>query len=72
MRDLSMTVKEFADHYIAEDTKKIRIIKSFSIQFEGSLEDLYNMVQFRKDVLLNAKVAIVAASDDGYLCLSCC
>lgn len=71
MRDLSMTVKEFVDHYIAKDTKKIRIIKSFSVHFEGNLENLYNIPDFRKDELLNANVCIISASDDGYLCLSC-
>lgn len=71
MRNYNMTVKEFVDHYIPLNFKKIRIIKSMSIQFEGSLEELNSMLHRRKDLMLYTEVDLVTASEDGYLCISC-
>lgn len=65
-----MKVEEFIKGYVTE-TEKIRIIKTYSTQFEGNTEELYRMDQSSKDVLLSAEVSIVAASNDGFLCISC-
>ena len=65
-----MNVIDFIKKYVAT-TEYIRIIKSFSILFEGSVKEFNNMDQFSKNVLLNEEVSIVAASEDGYLCISC-
>lgn len=65
MMNFSLTVKEFADHYIPSNTK-VRVVKACKTLFEGTLEELY---YFGMNVLNNV-VAMVGA-DEGFVCLSC-
>lgn len=62
---LNLTVKQFADHYIPSNTK-VRVVKSFGIIFEGSLDELY----YCGIEILNNVVAMVGA-DENYICLTC-
>lgn len=65
MMNFSLTVKQFADHYIPSNTK-VKVIKSFEILFEGTLEELY----YSGMEILNNVVAMVGA-DEGIICLTC-
>ena len=65
MMNFSLTVKQFADHYIPSNTK-IRVVKACETLFEGTLEELY----YSGMDVLNNVVAIVGA-DEGFVCLSC-
>lgn len=62
---LNLTVRQFADSYIASNTK-IRVVKSFETIFEGTLDELY----YYGAEVLNNIVAMVGADDD-FVCLSC-
>lgn len=65
MKQLNLTVREFANHYIPTIVR-VRIVKYFETIFEGTLEELYNS----DTEILNSIVAMVGA-DNSIVCLNC-
>lgn len=64
---LNMKLSTFVNHFIPGTQNKIKIIKSFEIIFQGSIDELY----YASPNVLNSTVNMVAADGDGYLCISC-
>lgn len=65
MKQLNLTVEEFTFHYIPTFVR-VRIIKDFTVLFEGTLEELYNS----DTEILNSVVAMIGA-DNSIVCLNC-
>lgn len=63
---LNLSVITFATHYIPQGTM-VAVVKNSERVFEGTLNELF----YSPDEVRNFIVAMVSASPDGYLCLSC-
>lgn len=66
MKNLSLTVYEFAKQYIHDKTK-VRILKSEEVIFEGTIEELY----FTANPFYLQNVVLTVSTFENYICLNC-